>query len=367
MSTSTNTARAPESTSSAAAEQRRYLPGDRVIYSGPRPEYHGEMKVADPAYNEAGRVWLIAPAHGPRGRFNTDPANVRPMFKVGDKVRYVGPSPLTRGTQGRIVRIDHEGSLRVRLPSGQEVMYLQRNAELIQEEPRRDPKDFRVGDKVRIVRKVTAAAGWDNEWTDEMDAYVGKSATIERMGGPLGISLDGFPYHWPPAALELVDTAVTQPEDVPAAAAPVDLDKPLFTRCGYKALRLVGSEHVDSEGLPCFAARVEKPGRAVKVHTYYLTGRYLSSGKDHALDLTNEKPGDKPAVREVLANLYAAPAAGAQQYSLCPDDSLGALRWYKNNNGHPKVATLRLRFTGDDLTGVDVVADKGGKIIGVGA
>ena len=82
--------------------------------------------------------------------------------------------------------------------------------------PQVDPEvPLKVGDKVRIVRKVKShTGGWQNVWTERMDKFVnnGKVYTISAIR-PTGVRFkegeeepfDGPWQGWPEAALEKVD------------------------------------------------------------------------------------------------------------------------------------------------------------------
>lgn len=75
-----------------------------------------------------------------------------------------------------------------------------------------EPRAFKVGDKVRVVRKIEGHTnGWNNTWIAIMDAAIGKTAIVGRHCGSLGLklqfeSVDGFASEcsYPPEALELV-------------------------------------------------------------------------------------------------------------------------------------------------------------------
>lgn len=77
--------------------------------------------------------------------------------------------------------------------------------------------EFKVGDKVKIVRKVASHCGngmgegveWENIWEMSMDNYIGEIATIDYIGYA-GVSFEEGGYGWPLSALEKV--AVTLPD-----------------------------------------------------------------------------------------------------------------------------------------------------------
>ena len=83
---------------------------------------------------------------------------------------------------------------------------------------------FKVGDRVRIVRKVPKQAGWGNSWILYMDKFVGRSTvyTINRVDAS-GVGFDGKGandadvWDWPSDALEYADEAHrVQYDKVPA-------------------------------------------------------------------------------------------------------------------------------------------------------
>ena len=62
---------------------------------------------------------------------------------------------------------------------------------------------FKVGDKVRVVKKVEQENGWRNSWVDDMDELLGKTFTI-NMIDESGIFFEDSHYEFPPSSLELV-------------------------------------------------------------------------------------------------------------------------------------------------------------------
>ena len=83
--------------------------------------------------------------------------------------------------------------------------------EAAQSAPAAPSPKFQVGDKVRVVKRVTQEDGWRNTWADDMDDYVGKPRvfTIQSMGdhgerfAGVRFSEDNT-FGWPLGALELV-------------------------------------------------------------------------------------------------------------------------------------------------------------------
>ena len=71
------------------------------------------------------------------------------------------------------------------------------------EAPEAPPREFQVGDKVRVVRKVEKEKGWDNSWVDSMDSIIGRLRTIKdiRSGG---VYFEEVGMGFPPSALELI-------------------------------------------------------------------------------------------------------------------------------------------------------------------
>lgn len=70
--------------------------------------------------------------------------------------------------------------------------------------------NFKIGDRVKVVRKVEKEEGWDDVWVDEMDACIGKTGIIEDILGKRILVI--FPeifgyYNFPPSSLELVKDA----------------------------------------------------------------------------------------------------------------------------------------------------------------
>lgn len=65
---------------------------------------------------------------------------------------------------------------------------------------------FRVGDKVRIYRKVELASGWYDTWTDEMDRCVGREFVIRKVDLSVGkYWMEGERWNFPKEALELIE------------------------------------------------------------------------------------------------------------------------------------------------------------------
>lgn len=88
----------------------------------------------------------------------------------------------------------------------------------------RRPIKFKVGDTVKIARKVVPA-GWSDVWTDNMDAAVGQVGVIEYIGHDrysLNVGKVGD-YNYPKEALELVtsnDEPTDEPTDEPVVKEP---------------------------------------------------------------------------------------------------------------------------------------------------
>jgi hypothetical protein len=81
-----------------------------------------------------------------------------------------------------------------------------------------DKHEFKVGDKVRVARKVETddpngmgeGKPWDNAWVSEMSYLIGSVAEVEEIDPALGVILSGSYYLYPLAALELIEQAVAE-------------------------------------------------------------------------------------------------------------------------------------------------------------
>ena len=62
---------------------------------------------------------------------------------------------------------------------------------------------FKIGDKVRVVKKVEHENGWGNKWLHGMDKLIGATFTIGSID-EYGIGFKGLHYGFPPSSLELV-------------------------------------------------------------------------------------------------------------------------------------------------------------------
>jgi len=114
-----------------------------------------------------------------------------------------------------------------------------------------DPKKFKVGDRVKVVRKVpTDTGGWCNSWNADMSLLLGKEVTVRMCGRLTGYYLDGCNYGFPSHALELVESA--EPEAQPMDG-PNTHDREIFTA----ALELVREEVERRAGDPENHASVE--------------------------------------------------------------------------------------------------------------
>lgn len=73
--------------------------------------------------------------------------------------------------------------------------------------------EFKVGDRVRVARKVLKEVGWVNQWIDAMDEYIGNEHVIRGIDAQ-GIFLSGSSFGWPASALDIVpDKAIEQVKD----------------------------------------------------------------------------------------------------------------------------------------------------------
>lgn len=64
--------------------------------------------------------------------------------------------------------------------------------------------NFKIGDKVRVVRRVEEEEGWNNDWVDSMDGYIGENSIIVQIRST-GIRLASSFYNFPPSSLEKVE------------------------------------------------------------------------------------------------------------------------------------------------------------------
>lgn len=62
---------------------------------------------------------------------------------------------------------------------------------------------FKVGDEVRVVRKVETEAGWLNGWISDMNSHIGKKYRIDKID-KTGVYFSTSSYGFPPSSLELV-------------------------------------------------------------------------------------------------------------------------------------------------------------------
>lgn len=99
---------------------------------------------------------------------------------------------------------------------------------------------FRVGDKVRVLRKAASLeAGWDNVWDKYMDRAVGDVFTIIKDGAGGGFLMNSHGGLFPWFVLELVERApervasiTIESQGVTATATPdaVQVGEQTFTR-----------------------------------------------------------------------------------------------------------------------------------------
>ena len=74
-------------------------------------------------------------------------------------------------------------------------------------------KEFKIGDRIKVVKKVEEEEGWDDLWVDYMDGYIGKEGEINNiLGKRIYIRVEAHPLYWtdynfPPSSLELVENA----------------------------------------------------------------------------------------------------------------------------------------------------------------
>lgn len=69
---------------------------------------------------------------------------------------------------------------------------------------------FKIGDKVRVIRRVDSENGWNNCWVSGMSESIGRDFYVTEVGSSLGVRLsDGvgygnLSYAYPPSALILL-------------------------------------------------------------------------------------------------------------------------------------------------------------------
>ena len=80
---------------------------------------------------------------------------------------------------------------------------------LIKQEENKMSK-FKVGDRVKVIRKVHQENGWDNGWVCDMDDLIGTHQTIESINktGIYFNTRDSY-YGFPPSSLELVHKEIS--------------------------------------------------------------------------------------------------------------------------------------------------------------
>ncbi len=58
--------------------------------------------------------------------------------------------------------------------------------------------DFKVGDKVKIVRKTESQSdGWTDTWLSPMNDYIGRESVIISSHGSGGLRLADIYFVWP--------------------------------------------------------------------------------------------------------------------------------------------------------------------------
>lgn len=124
-------------------------------------------------------------------------------FKKGDRVRNVSDktSDVPIGGEFVVTGVDSDGDIEFIDNGGDERCWPHECYELVA------APTFKVGDEVRVVRKVEQAEGWRDVWAGGMDAWVGREFSIvgESYGGfDLGDAASTSKYNFPAAALELV-------------------------------------------------------------------------------------------------------------------------------------------------------------------
>lgn len=64
--------------------------------------------------------------------------------------------------------------------------------------------NFKVGDKVKVVRRIDRQEGWNNTWIDSMDSAIDKEFTIINIREKLGIEISIKFGLFPSDSLELI-------------------------------------------------------------------------------------------------------------------------------------------------------------------
>lgn len=141
-----------------------------------------------------------------------------PTFKPGDRVKLVDhPYVLDQDQQTGVISCasldGRRGDFRVAIDNyGHTLGFYSRELQLLADELK-PSVTFKVGDTVRVARKVTSEEGWENGWVSEMDGYVDNGASYEVAAvDKYGTRLEGIWYGFPPGSLELVTAAPSIPE-----------------------------------------------------------------------------------------------------------------------------------------------------------
>lgn len=147
-----------------------------------------------------------------------------PHVSPGDTVRLVSGGPFTSGLHTATVDNVTSDGVVLLTTGGWLTGDLVEKAEALTVEATAEPAPaFKVGDKVRIVRKVEKEDGWENGWTYVMDGRVGDGSdyTISQINEH-GVRFEEVPLGWPPGSLELAP-AIAEPIATALAAAKINV------------------------------------------------------------------------------------------------------------------------------------------------
>ena len=85
-------------------------------------------------------------------------------------------------------------------------------------ESKKEPYQFKVGDTVRVVKRVEVEEGWDNRWTSRMDKYIDdgiyKVSHVNSHG--IGLGRGASLFSFPPSSLELVKEKEESKDEFPS-------------------------------------------------------------------------------------------------------------------------------------------------------
>lgn len=73
---------------------------------------------------------------------------------------------------------------------------------------------MKVGDTVRVIKKVMKEEGWDNSWVGDMDQYIGQSGKITVVSNQGMFIRELGNFGFPPSSLEVVGAVAANPLEV---------------------------------------------------------------------------------------------------------------------------------------------------------